>query len=109
MDGSIGDAKHYTGIAERIAVYSNTSAEDMVDLREGGTDKLQEFMDETSLSMKVGSFDAEIGDIVGGRDRGTGIVLKQPVTGKILRMQNNQESIEISIDGGAEDDSEEET
>lgn len=103
-DGSIGDAKHYTGAAERIAVYSNDSAENLSNLREGGTDELRKSMDAVSLSMKVKSFDVEIGDIVGGRDRNTGITLKQPVTGKILRVQNNQESIEISVGGGAEDD-----
>ncbi len=36
----------------------------------------------------------EIGDVVGGRERITGTVMKVPVAGKILRIQKGKETIE---------------
>ena len=42
----------------------------------------------------------QIGDIVGGRDYITGIVVKKPITGKILNIKDGTYKIEYKIEGG---------
>ena len=38
-----------------------------------------------------------IGDIVGGRERITGLYVKQPISEKILKLSNNEYSIEYKV------------
>jgi hypothetical protein len=108
-DGSIGLTKYFTGLDERIALYSYPNAEDESELMSGGIERLEKLQDSLEMELDISDFDVEIGDIVGGRDRDFGLTLKQPVTGKIFRAENNKTSIEVSVKGGTTDeDSEEE-
>lgn len=97
-DGSIGDIKCYTGLEEREAVYEYTSA-DTEELRKGGVERLLELMNYKQMDVDIADVDVDIGDIVGGRDRVTGMTLQKPVVGKILKIQDNTVSVEYKLKG----------
>ena len=98
VDGSIGKNRYYTGLAERQAVYSFTSA-DITQLEKDGTKRLQELQNHKSVDMTIDDVDLEIGDIVGGRDQVTGTVVVKPIVQKILKIQNGRAEIEYKIEG----------
>lgn len=97
-DGSIGETKYYTGLAERTAVYDYSNA-DLDKLREDGTKKLKELMNYSSISVDVDNSDLELGDIVGGYEEITGTYVKQPIIGKILRMDGDNATVEYIVKG----------
>lgn len=96
--GGVGDAQYYFGLDEREAVYDFSSA-DLDELREGGTERLLELMNYKRMDAKISDVDIDIGDIVGGRDRVTGMTLQKPVAGKILKMQDGTVSVEYKLKG----------
>lgn len=98
-DGSIGDNQYYYGMEEREALYSYTAAQDTDKLRENGIKRLTELMNYTAMTATLDDVDVDIGDIVGGRDRITGMSLRQPVTGKVLRTKNGETTIEYKLKG----------
>lgn len=97
-DGSIGTTQYYTGLAERAAVYDYSTAE-ADKLQEDGEKKLKELMNYTSVSISVADSDLELGDIIGGYEEVTGITVKQPVAGKILRIEDEKATIEYKVKG----------
>lgn len=98
-DGSIGNSRYYTGFEEREALYSYTSVQDEETLRKEGANRLKELMNYSQMDASIDNVDVDIGDIVGGRDRLTGMSLKQPVVGKILRTQDEKTSVEYKLKG----------
>ena len=98
-DGSIGETQYYTGLSERTALYSYTSQSDTEKLKEDGEKKLRDMMNYTQMDATVDNVDVEIGDIVGGRDRLTGMYLKQPVVNKILKIKEGSATIEYKLKG----------
>ena len=99
LDGSISQKQYYKGLQERTAVYDNNNAEDLDDLIEGGTEKLQEDMNYKKMSLEVQDMDLQIGDIVGGRDYNSGLSLKKPVVQKIVKIESGTEEIEYKVEG----------
>lgn len=98
-DGSIGGTQYYFGLDERTALYSYTSQSDVDQLREDGTERLQELTNYTQMEATIDNVDVDVGDIVGGRDRITGMHLTQPVVGKILRIKDGSATIEYKLKG----------
>lgn len=100
QDGSIGTTPYYTGLNERAETYDFSNAED-AELQEQGVEKLQELMDSQSLSMDVETLniDVDIGDIVGGRDYVTGMVMAKPVENKIYTEENGEISKDYTLEG----------
>lgn len=96
-DGTIGSTKYYTGINERVATLDYPNAETVDDLTASGINKLKELMNYQELSMTVGEIAAELGDIVGGRERITGLQMTKPITNKILRVTGNKETISFKV------------
>ena len=99
-DGSIGTTQYYTGIQEVAETYEDTSSESD-ELEEKGREKLQELMNSTSFSMDVETLgmDAEIGDIIGGRDYVTGMYAAKPIEKKIYKVSGGKVSLEYEIEG----------
>ena len=83
-DGSIRKEPYYTGLDLIEEYYENTSADSLADLEEEGRKKLAEIMDYKELKISVIDTDLELGDIVGGRERITGISMTAPVIRKDL-------------------------
>lgn len=85
-DGTIGTVQYYTGIDEVAEVYDYNSAESADDLVAKGKEKFAELIKtdtiETSLSNDI---NVDLYDILGGRERITGIAVKVAVINKIIK------------------------
>ena len=98
-DGSVGSTKYYTGLEERVALYSYTSQSDVEQLRKDGTKRLQELMNYKQFEMSVEDVDLEIGDTVSGRDFTTGILVQKPIVQKILKIEKGKIQVEYKLKG----------
>lgn len=98
-DGSIGQTQYYKGLDEREALYSYTSAEDDAKIMEDGMERLKKLMNYKQMDATISDVDVEIGDIVGGRDRITGMTLQKPVVNKVLKITNGIPSVEYKLKG----------
>lgn len=99
-DGSIAqDKPYYTGLKERTAVYDYKDVESLEELIKGGTERLRELMDYRKMEMDVQDLEAQIGDTIAGRDYDTGFYLQKPITGKIVRVQEGEISVEYKVKG----------
>ena len=56
-------------------------------------------MNKQSFRISTENTQAEIGDIIGGRERISGIVAKQPIVGKILKIVGTTENIQQKVEG----------
>ena len=83
-DGSIRKEQYYTGIDLIEQYYENTSAETVQELEEDAREKMLELINYKQLRISVSDMDLELGDIVGGRERVTGIYMTAPVVRKIV-------------------------
>lgn len=98
-DGSIGKSRYYTGLDERVAVYDYSSVEDVSKLEEDGRKRLKELMNYKECEVSIKDVSLEIGDIVSGRDYVTGITVKKPIIGKILKIDGYRETVTYTIKG----------
>lgn len=100
-DGSIGNSPYYTGLDERTETYDYSSAEEP-EVTEKGTERLRELMNSKKFAVDIDDdieTEMQIGDIVGGRDYITGIVVKKPITKKILNIKDGTCKTEYKIEG----------
>lgn len=99
-DGSIAqDKPYYTGLKERTAVYDYNNVESVEELIKGGKERLKELMDYRKMEMDVQDLEVQIGDTIAGRDYDTGFYLQKPITGKIVRIQDGEVSVEYKVEG----------
>lgn len=77
-------------------LYDYSSVESLDELINGGIDKLNENSDTKSL--QISNVDnVEIGDIVGARDRITGIYMQKQIESKILSGYMNRIKIQYKV------------
>lgn len=96
--GNIGTTQYYTGIEEIASVYDSPGAT-VDDLITGGTDRLREQMNTNLFEIVVPpDVDIEIGDIVGGRDYLSGMLITAPITGKVIRWEDGFRTIEYQFE-----------
>lgn len=106
----VGSGQGYVGISEKTAVYSygspegDTPAKKLASLKRAGIKKLKELCNIKAMELDIEDTGADIGDIVGGEDKTTGLAVSTPITGKIYRDQDHAESIEIRTEREAEED-----
>lgn len=98
-DGNVGSEQFYTGLEERTEVFDYPNAENESELLESGKEKLLELASYKKLEMSVQDLDLDIGDIVAGRDRLTGMYLAKPITNKVLKIKNGKETISYKVKG----------
>ena len=98
-DGTVGKTQFYKGMDEIEKTYDYSSVESLEELEKAGVEKLLELTNHKSLAMSIAEIDAEIGDIVGGRERITGMYAKKPIVTKLLRMEGRNSSIEFKLEG----------
>lgn len=97
-DGNITTTPYYTGINEITEIYDYAGAE-LEDLIQSGTDRLEELMNKNRFQITINSgTEISIGDIVGGRDYLSGMTMKSPITGKILKWENGFKTIEYKLE-----------
>ncbi|MCC8164506.1 MAG: siphovirus ReqiPepy6 Gp37-like family protein [Lachnospiraceae bacterium] len=99
-NGNVGDTQYYTGIQEIAETYEYTSAEDEDDLIDAGADKLESLKSANALSATLGKTDVDvnIGDIVGGKNRATGIQMTCTVASKIVKIENDQLTVTYEVE-----------
>lgn len=98
-DGTIGDTQYYFGLDERVAVHDYPNAESEIELLKSGTEKLESLRNYKKLDMSVNDLDLDIGDIIAGRDRETGLYLAQKIVNKVLKIKKGKETITYKVKG----------
>lgn len=98
-DGSIGSVQHYKGLEEREATFDYPNAENEEELLKAGTDRLKELMNYKKMELSVENMELELGDIIAGRDRESGMYLKKPIIEKVLRIKNGKETVSYKVKG----------
>lgn len=96
-DGTIGKTQYYTGIDERADVYDYSSVESLEELEKSGREHFAELLDSQTLEMSIDEINVELGDIVGGRERITGIYMAQPITQKIVKITDGKLQISYKV------------
>lgn len=98
QNGDIGTTQYYTGINEVVEVYDYAGAEE-ADLIQSGTERLQELANINRFEIALdASYEVAVGDIVGGRDYLSGMTMKAPITGKIVRWAEGFRTIEYKLE-----------
>lgn len=99
-NGKVSETQYFKGFEERQAVYENSSAESLKDLKKGGINRLKELGNGKKLQIdEVSGIDLEIGDIVVGRRNEMNLIIEKPIISKILRIFGGTESIEYKVKG----------
>lgn len=97
QNGNIGTTQYYTGADEITEVYDYAGAE-LPDLIQSGTERLKEIMNQNTFGITVNpNTEVAVGDIVGGRDYLSGMLMQAPVVGKIVRWADGFQTIEYKL------------
>jgi len=102
------EGNKYEGEQERVAVYEyssvegDTTEEKLANLEAYGKERLKELSNSQSMEMTIAETPGDIGDIITGLDRATGLKLSKPITKKILRKQQDSETIEHLVEDSEE-------
>ena len=96
-NGKVTTTQYYTGLAERQAYYDYSSAESLAELRKSGNEKLKKLAGSKKLRIDAESVDLNVGDIVVGRYRETGLVVEAPISKKIYRISDGRMTIEYGV------------
>lgn len=97
--GAISDAQVFTGLKEVMVKYSNANAESTEELKQGGIDIIKEAWgsDEVGIDFNSDSAGYGIGDIVGAKERITGIEVAAEITKKIVKISGEEITIEYKV------------
>lgn len=96
-EGNISHEQYYTGVNEIVEAYDYGNAEDAETLEKDGIDHFKELINTESMSAQFSKLDVDIGDIVGGKNRRTGITLKESVRSQIVNIKNGAVSIDYKV------------
>lgn len=97
QDGTIGETQYYTGLDERAQVYDYSAVESLDELEKSGRERFRELLNSQSLEMSIDEINVELGDIVGGRERITGIYMSKPITQKIVKATDSSLKISYKV------------
>lgn len=98
-DGYISTTQSLTGIQEVSAIYENANTESSEELEQGGIDLLLASWDSDEIQFNFNSNDEafDIGDIVGAKEKVTGIEVNAEITKKIVKFSNNKTTISYKV------------
>lgn len=87
----------------REYLYDDNSVESLADLAAKAAIKLREVGDRNTIKIDLSGLDIELqlGDIVGARDRVTGLAIKDSVYSKLLRIENGITTLQYTMKGDA--------
>lgn len=101
-NGRITTTQYYFGVDEVAEIFDYPGAEHS-DLIQTGKERLEDVMNHNYFQILVNSeMDIAIGDIVGGRDYLSGMTMKAPIAGKIVRWSNGFRTIEYMLEDDVE-------
>lgn len=95
--GNITEKQAYFGEYEIAETYDYGNSESSEELKEKGIERLEELKSYDFVSASFSKLDVGIGDIIGGRNRATGIVLKEQVEEEIVKIKNGIETITYKV------------
>lgn len=98
-NGNIGTIQSLFGMDEVMEIYENTNAESTDELIEGGIEIIQKSFNSDRVNF---DFDAneetyDIGDIVGAKEKKTGVEASSEITKKIVAIKNNKTTISYEV------------
>lgn len=98
-NGNIVSNKSITGILEVTATYDNANAESSEELRQGGIDMIYEswHADELKFDFEAEEEGYDVGDIVGAKEKLTGIEVNAEITKKIVKISNETTIISYKV------------
>lgn len=90
-DGTITTTTQPAGANDKQFVLDYPNAESLEELTSSATDKLIESSPVESIGINLDEIeiDFKLGDVVGGRDKVTGLTISKPITQKILKIDKN--------------------
>lgn len=94
-DGTITTTTQPVGANDKQFVLDYPNAESLEELTSSATDKLIESSPVESIGINLDEIeiDFKLGDVVGGRDKVTGLTISKPITKKILKIDKNGRKI----------------
>ena len=94
-DGTITTTTQPAGANDKQFVLDYPNAESLEELTSSATDKLIESSPIESIGINLNEIeiDFKLGDVVGGRDKVTGLTISKPITKKILKIDKNGRKI----------------
>lgn len=96
-NGNIGTTQYYFGTDEIVDIFDYPNAESVQELTDNGARRLQELASSQSVDINVENMELELGDIVAGREEVTGLYISEPITQKIVRINNGITKIEYKV------------
>lgn len=99
--GQIVDQPYYTGLDKIDTVYNYSGQTDVDKLREDGIKRFREVTQKVTSKayMVTNDISVNIGDIVSGRERITGIKVRVPVIRKIYKRTGTKETYDYKLKG----------
>jgi hypothetical protein len=86
---------------EHVYLYNDSNTESEEELLSAATDKFKDINSTDTQQMTIpDNMEAELGDVIGGRDYITGITIKERITQKIINIQNGAVNISYKIGDG---------
>ena len=67
------------------------------ELRSQGVEKLKELKNSDSLTAQFDRLDVDIGDIVGGKNRQTGVAMKEIINSEIVKIENDRYTVTYKV------------
>ncbi|MBQ3969254.1 MAG: hypothetical protein II685_02065 [Clostridia bacterium] len=96
-DGTIGSNQFYFGLDERAETYDYPNVESLEELEKSGRERFADLRRQDSYEMTIENIQIELGDIIGGRERVTGIEMKAPITRKIITATDSDTKINYKV------------
>lgn len=96
-NGNIGTSQYFFGVDEIVDIFDYPNAESLQDLIDNGIRRFQELINKKTVEINIENIELEIGDIVAGRERVTGLYISKPITQKIVRIHNGITKIEYKV------------
>lgn len=98
-NGNIGTIQSLFGMDEVTEIYENTNAESTDDLVQGGIEIIQKSFnsDNVNFDFEANKETYDIGDIVGAKEKMTGVEASSEITKKIVTIKNNKTTISYEV------------
>lgn len=101
VDGNISQTQTIFGDDERTSVYDYGNAETEAELVKGGIERLESLKNYKEMKMEIDDIEADIGDIVGGREYTTGFFIQQEISQKIIKIERGRIETQYKVGGKA--------
>ena len=99
-DGSWGDSEYYSGLDKKTYKFEDVNSDTLEKLRENALKKINDQRTTDNLDISFDADDVSLFDIVGAKEKITGVEFKEQVTQKILK--GSIDSLSVSYKVGEE-------